>query len=133
MENPCQAEIRNIWIQSGNLVDAIQVQYQLPSGTIITSARRGGAGGHQSHIPVHFGEKIIGVFGSTRSSADAYVSQLYFLKLTANNRVQIYGPYGTSKSSVSYIVLGDIKSFFGRNNFYLNALGMYYEPWGQCD
>ena len=129
--NPCSVNIRNIYIQSGGVVDAIQIQYQYLNGRYYTAPLRGGGGGTRYRIPVYTGEKIIGVFGSTGVwNTYTVVSRLYFVKETTSGSALIYGPYGERASANTFVVIGDIKSIYGRYGGLLDAIGFHYNKWG---
>ena len=131
--NPCGVSIRTIYIRSGAIVDAIQIEYQYPDGRRYTGPRRGGDGGGGDRIiPVNPGEEIIGVFGSTGTlwNGLTLVSRLYLVKRTSSGGVSIYGPYGTYASTNTFVVIGDIKSIYGRHGEFLDAIGFYYNKWG---
>ena len=129
--NFCDVDIRNVYIRSGSIVDAIQIQYRYPDGRLYTAPRRGGGGGDYHHFSVSSGEKIIGVFG-TKGKYRSYttVSRLYFVKKTRSGGVYIYGPYGRSATNYNFVVIGDIKSIYGRSGSLLDSIGFYYDKWG---
>ena len=136
-EHPCDVEITNIWVRSGEIVDSIQVYYRLPDGQSKPMPRRGGATGGANDINVPQDGKIIGITGGVTSyyGRGTVITQLRVVILDGKNNVHIYGPYGTlmNAGSSTFAVYGDIKSLFGYHRKYLEGLGAYYESWGDCD
>ena len=128
--------ITDVWVRYGGIVDAIQVKYRFPNGEYHTQARRGGATGTLEHVGIPEGGKIIGLFGGTTNRANygLVISQLRILVLTAEENIQIYGPFGRDlyAGSGTFAVYGDIKSIFGYHRHFLDGLGAFYEPWGVC-
>ena len=134
--NPCDGNITDIWVRSGSLVDAIQVQYNHSDNGKMLSPKRGGGGGIMTHIPVNHGEKIFGIMGDIYVSADdnnnKVITNIRILKLTSEKTSELYGPFGSRKGASDFVVIGDIKSIFGYSDHYLRAIGFYYEAFGAC-
>ena len=139
--NHCGVKIRDIWINSGEIIDGIQVQYQLSNGDLQMMPHHGGPGGDLNvHISVPQKSKVMGIFGVIWSHGfyGTVIKQLRILVLDGNDHLQIYGPFGSEieehqrQSTKTFAVYGEIKSLFGYYAKHLNGLGAYYEPWGDC-
>ena len=134
--NACDVEMTDIWVRHGSIVDAIQVRYRFSNGHLQTMPRRGGGGGGLTHVGIPQGGKVIGLFGgiTTLNTYGVVITQLRIIVLDAEETVHIYGPFGSGfdQSPGTFAVYGDIKSIFGYHGSYLNGLGVYYEPWGDC-
>ena len=123
-------------MRHGTVVDALQLRYKLLTGELKTTPLHGGNGGGLTHIKVPHGGRVTGITGGIGALPNygQLVSQLRILVLDAKGQLLIYGPFGTDLYSFpgSFAVYGNIKSIVGYYGLYLNALGMYYEPWGTC-
>ena len=132
--DPCSVDIADIWVQSGDVLDAIQLRYRFPDGQSETMPIRGGPGGTRRHISVPPGGKVLGISGgiipSYRPHGIPYgtvITQLRIIVLKSSSDVRMYGPFGTDTESGTFAVYGDIKSLFGYYDLYVNGLGVYYE------
>jgi hypothetical protein len=133
--NPCDVKISDIWVCHAAIVDGIQVQYNYSDGSQQMAPLRGARGGQSIHISVPQNGKVVGLFGGiARITYGLVISQLRILVMDDEGRLQIYGPFGTQLhiDPSTFAVHGDIKSLFGYHRHYLDGLGVFYEPWGEC-
>jgi hypothetical protein len=136
LNNPCDVKILDIWVRHGGNVDALQVRYGFPDGRQQTTPLRGGTGGDLTHISIPEGGKVVGIFGGIADGPGygLLISQLRIVVMDGEQQLQIHGPFGSflHRNPRTFAVYGDIKSFCGYHRFYLDGLGAFYEPWGEC-
>jgi jacalin-like lectin domain-containing protein len=109
--------VQQVNIQSGDYVDAIQMEYVTPAGTVITGPLHGGPGGTAVSFELAPNEQIVTISGS---SGD-FVDSLTFTTSLGN----VWGPYGGSGGAPFSITGVNVGGIFGRSGQFLDAIGFY--------
>jgi hypothetical protein len=117
------AFVSEVYIFSGNYVDAIQMQYILPDGRKVLGPLHGGPGGRQSTFRLDSDEYIVGL-------SIKYGEHIDSLRIQTNKRTSSsYGGNGGSRSSRVDVPSGNQAiGFTGRSGEYLDSIGLAFIP-----
>jgi hypothetical protein len=123
LEIPYGARVYEVYVFSGNYVDAVQISYMLPDGRSVKGARHGGSGGRQNVFRLDSDEYIIGLSGR----CGAYVDSI---RIQTNKRTSsLFGGRGGIRDYRVDISYGNqAVGFAGRAGNYLDAIGLTYSP-----
>uniref|UniRef100_A0A0D6QXY8 Jacalin-type lectin domain-containing protein n=2 Tax=Araucaria cunninghamii TaxID=56994 RepID=A0A0D6QXY8_ARACU len=119
-------DIKRITLKVGDVIDSIQVQYQLlgrNEGMSVNAPLHGGEGG--SEVQIAFttsGEYVTKIKGTTKN----YYGNIVVTSLTIISNVKTYGPYGKGGGD-TFESKGDgkIVGFHGRAGDSLDQIGVY--------
>ncbi|XP_017241773.1 jacalin-related lectin 3 isoform X1 [Daucus carota subsp. sativus] len=121
--------VRQVEIAHGTGIDSIRVEYD-SSGVSIWSEKHGGQGGNitdkvKLEYPEEFLTSMHGHYGSLKGWGPALIKSL---TLISNKRS--YGPYGTEEGTYFSLPMtgGKIVGFHGKGGWYLDAIGVHFEP-----
>jgi hypothetical protein len=117
------ARVSEVYVFSGDYVDAIQIEYILPDGRKALGPRDGGPGGRQNMFRLDSDEYIVGL-------SVKYGEYLDSLQIQTNKRKSsTYGGFGGSKSSRVDVPSGNQAiGFTGRAGKFLDSIGLVYIP-----
>lgn len=115
---PHGARLSRIIVRSGGAVDAIQLEWTRPDGTVVLGEKHGGNGGTEHVIALGAKESIIRVEGRS----GAMVDSLSFYSSTGG----VYGPFGgNGGASFSEAVPNGLRCCFGRSGGRIDQLGFF--------
>ena len=109
--------VKQVNIQAGDYIDAIQMEYVTPSGNVITGGLHGGSGGNPVSFELAPNEQIIAVSGS----AGDFVDSLTF----TTNLGKTWGPYGGSGGTPFSIKGLNVAGICGSSGDFLDAIAFY--------
>jgi hypothetical protein len=117
------ARVSEVYVFSGDYVDAIQIEYILPDGRKVLGPRDGGLGGRQNTFRLDSDEYIVGL-------SVKYGEYLDSLQIQTNKRKSsAYGGFGGSKISRVDVPSGNQAiGFIGRAGEFLDSIGLVYIP-----
>ena len=112
--------IAGMRIRAGELVDSIQVTYQLKDGINFTAPIRGGTGGSEYSFTLSDDEVLTRMEVMTNGEL---VDRLTFY----SNMNNVYGPYGgiTGQIQLSMEAV-ELMAFFGHFGRVIDGIGVYY-------
>jgi hypothetical protein len=118
---PEDADVAEVRIQSGDVVDSVQMIYSLPNGRSLDRIRHGGGGGNVESFRLRPGEYIIGISGR----CGAYVDSM---RIQTNMRTsQLFGGGGGDMGYQIEVPQGNqARGFVGRSGEYLDAIGLTF-------
>ncbi|XP_059630129.1 jacalin-related lectin 3-like [Cornus florida] len=119
--------IRGISIQSGWLIDSIQVIYNDIEGNAVSGKKHGSDSGQQNTVKLDYpGEFLLSVWGYY-----GQVNKMVVIRsLGFQSNKKTYGPFGMEdgeKFEFRSDTSGKIIGFHGRSDKYLTAIGAYYD------
>ena len=118
-----EGRILEIQIFSGELVDAVQVLYELPDGRTVLGPRHGGSGGRSNVLRLDSDEYITGISGR-------YGDQIDSISIQTNKRTSpFFGGAGGKRDYRIGVPAGNQAiGFIGRSGKYLDAIGLIFIP-----
>ena len=124
--------IKAIKIWSLSRVASIEVTYLNTAGETLNAVHYGShiEGAELTSIEFEENEEIVQMYIGTFKNDKESENFVGMLRIITQNRYgsrKEYGPYGHS-SVKEFTVNGRVVAFFGRCNWFLDALGMYYIP-----
>jgi hypothetical protein len=122
-EIPSGARVAEVYVFSGNEVDAVQMLYVLPNGRTMMGPHHGGPGGRQNVFRLDNNEYIVGLTGR----CGAYVDSL---QIQTNRRSSpiFGGPGGSRNYRIDVAPGSQAIGFVGRSGAYLDAVGLAFIP-----
>jgi len=118
---PVNARVAEVRIQSGDLIDSVQLIYVLPDGRYVDGVRHGGRSGRASSFRLDRDEYIIGIFGRCGDNIDSLAIQ------TNKRSSPIFGGRGGNRDYRLTVPSGNqALGFAGRAGSYLDAIGLTY-------
>ncbi|XP_059666850.1 mannose/glucose-specific lectin-like [Cornus florida] len=118
--------IKQFIIYSGQVIDSIQIEYDL-NGQSKLSQKHGGEGGVKNTVKFdNPSEYLLSIWGYC--SSDSALECVQSLAIETNKKT--YGPFGTEKGKYFKFPLTSAKivGFHGRSGIYLDCFGAYLEP-----
>uniref|UniRef100_I1R0K4 Jacalin-type lectin domain-containing protein n=2 Tax=Oryza glaberrima TaxID=4538 RepID=I1R0K4_ORYGL len=121
--------LENVTICSDIVIHSLAFSYNDHDGQHHTAGPWGGDGGNNQTIqfgPSEFLTSVSGTIGSYNTSYDVITS------ITLVTNVDCYGPFGQEKGiSFNFPIQGNgsIVGFFGHAELYVDAIGVYVNPW----
>ena len=118
---PAGTRIVEVRVEAGNVVDSVQMIYNLPDGRLLEAARHGGGGGRAASFHLEQGEYIVGLSGRCGIYVDS-------LRIHTNTRTsQLFGGSGGDRDFRIDVPDGNqATGFIGRSGTYLDAIGLTY-------
>jgi hypothetical protein len=123
LEIPAGARVNEVYVFSGDFVDAVQMSYMLPNGSSLLGQRHGGPGGQRNVFRLDSDEYIIGISGRYGENIDS-------IQIQTNKRTSpLYGGHGGDQDyRVNVASRNQAVGFTGRAGNYLDAIGLTYSP-----
>jgi hypothetical protein len=120
---PNGSRVSEVYIFSGDFVDAVQMQYILPNGKKAMGPRHGGSGGGQNIFRLDSDEYIVGL-------SIKYGEYIDSLQVQTNKRTSsTFGGFGGSNSYKVQVPSGNQAiGFTGRAGEFLDSIGLVYIP-----
>ena len=120
---PSGGRVSEVYVFSGNAVDAVQMQFTLPDGRTAVSPRHGGPGGQQNTFRLDSDEYIVAISGRYGDYIDS-------LRIHTNRRTSpLFGGRGGSQDYRIDVADGNqAVGFVGRAGRYLDAVGLTFAP-----
>lgn len=120
---PDGARVAEVRISSGNVVDSVQMVYELPNGRIVAGPRHGGPGGRLNSFRLDSDEYITAVSGRSGEYIDS-------IRIHTNKRSsQLFGgPGGSQEYRVSVDRGHQAIAFYGRAGEFVDAIGLIQTP-----
>uniref|UniRef100_A0A0E0R944 Jacalin-type lectin domain-containing protein n=1 Tax=Oryza rufipogon TaxID=4529 RepID=A0A0E0R944_ORYRU len=121
--------LENVTICSDIVIHSLAFSYSDHDGQHHTAGPWGGDGGNNQTIqfgPSELLTTVSGTFGSYNTSYDVITS------ITLVTNIGCYGPFGKEKGiSFNFPIQGNgsIVGFFGHAELYIDAIGVYVNPW----
>jgi hypothetical protein len=118
---PAGAGIVEVRVHAGDVVDSVQIIYNLPDGRSLDAAKHGGSGGRAASFRLQQGEYIVGLSGRCGSYVDS-------LRIHTNRRTsQLFGGSGGDRDFRIDVPDGNqATGFTGRSGTYIDAIGLTY-------
>lgn len=120
---PSGGRVAEVSVWSGDVVDSVQIAYELPDGRTVASARHGGPGGQPNTFRLDSDEYITGISGRYGNYIDS-------LTIYTNKRTSpAYGGRGGERDfRVNAPSRSQAVGFIGRSGEYLDAIGLMCIP-----
>ena len=124
---PGYAWLREVQVTSGWYIDSLRLLYSGPDGEIHGLAPLGGQGGERHQFRLEEGEWLMGISGR----CGIYIDSIRF---HTNWRVSpTYGGPGGDREYLFWAPEGgEVVGFWGRADWYLDAIGILVRPGGRC-
>jgi hypothetical protein len=120
---PQGARVLEVHVYSGRYVDAVQMQYALPDGRVVTGPRHGGPGGSLSALRLDSDEALVGLSGRFGEYIDSI--RIHTSKRTSQ---LLGGSGGRQDYRIQVPARHQGVGFTGRAGNYLDAIGLTYVP-----
>jgi hypothetical protein len=122
-EPPSGGRILEVQIFSGEIVDAVQVLYELPNGRTVLGPRQGGPGGRANVLRLDSDEYITRISGR-------YGDQIDSIRIQTNKRISpvFGGPGGKRDYRIGVPAGNQAIGFIGRSGKYLDSIGLLFIP-----
>jgi len=120
---PSEARVVEVYVSSGDFIDSIQMNYELPDGRTTMGPRHGGPGGRQNTFRLDSDEYITGISGR-------YAKYIDSIRIQTNKRTS--PTYGGSGGERDYRIdvpnQSQAVGFTGRSGNFLDAIGLMSMP-----
>ncbi len=123
LDVPQGARVLEVHVYSGRYIDAVQMQYALPDGRVVTGPRHGGSGGTLSVFRLDSDEAILALSGRYGDYIDSI--QIHTSKRTSP---LLGGSGGKRDYRVEVPADNQAIGFTGRAGRYLDAVGLTHVP-----
>ncbi|MBN2337078.1 MAG: hypothetical protein JXP48_00950 [Acidobacteria bacterium] len=123
LDVPQGARVLEVHVYSGRYVDAVQMQYVLPDGRVVTGPRHGGPGGTLSAFRLDSDEAIVALSGRFGQYIDS-------IRIHTSKRTSplLGGSGGRQDYRIEVPADNQAVGFTGRAGNYLDAIGLTYVP-----